>query len=124
MKKFLMLVICALAINYAHAQKLNQDTLAKYSKKSEQDKIFNQIAFDIHLDAAQTAKFDEISGMCCNKAIAVAKDTKTARRDKLGRLKQLLDDYLSQIKQVLSPEQFAKLKKEREKYHFGKRFIW
>jgi hypothetical protein len=123
MKKLLFVVIAAVAVNYTQAQKLNQDTLAKYSKKAEQTKVFNKIVADIHLDAMQSEKFSEVSSFYTDKAIAIVKETKTAPCDKLGMLKQTLKEYMSQIKQVLSTEQLAMLKGEREKYHFGRRFV-
>jgi len=123
MKKILILILVAFAANYVKAQKLNQDTLAKYSKKEEQLKVFSRIAKDIHLDATQSEKFSQLSEVYSNKAIAIVKESKAAPCEKLGSLKQTLKEYLIQIKQVLSPEQLAVLKGEREKYHFGRRFV-
>src|SRR5271170_596966 len=117
MKKLLILIIVALTANYAQAQRLNQDTLTKYSKKVEQAKVFNKVAADIHLDATQSEKFVQVSSEYSDKAIAIVKETKTVRCDKIMLLKQTLKAYVRQIKQVLSPEQLAMLKDEREKYH-------
>jgi hypothetical protein len=123
MKKFLVLIITAFTVSYGHAQKLNQDTLAKYSKKAEQLKVFSRIGADIHLNAAQSAKFNEVSVVYADKAISIVKNTKASRCDKMGMLKKTLQEYSAKIKQVITPEQFAMLKDEREKYHFGRRFV-
>ena len=124
MKKLILFIITILcAANLAHAQKLNQDTLAKYSKKTEQIRVLNKVAADIHLDATQNKKFNILSIAYADKAIAIVKNDKTSRCDKFDLLKQTLKEYTIRIKQVLSPEQFAMLKGERDKYHFGRRFI-
>lgn len=123
MKKIITLILVMLTAYCCNAQKLNQDTLAKYSKKQEQTIVFNRIATDIHLTSDQNAKFNEISYTYADKAISVLKNTKSAPCDKLTVLKQILKDYSAQIKQVLSSEQFSMLKSEREKYHFGRRFV-
>ena len=122
-KTFILIIIAALSAGFAQAQTLNKDTLDKYSQKTEQAKIFNRIAADIHLDASQSLKFNQISMVYSDKAISIIKETKTARCDKMTMLKQVLKEYFGQIKQVLSPEQIAMLKEEREKYHFGRRFV-
>lgn len=119
----LILILFALTANYLHAQKLNQDTLTKYSQKAEQEKLFNRVAADIHLDAVQTAKFKEISGAYADKAIVIAKDPRPSWPAKLGSLKQLSSEYLARIKSLLSAGQFALLKTEREKYRFGRCFV-
>jgi hypothetical protein len=124
MKKLLtILILAVVSINYVHAQKLNTDTLVKYSKREEQLKVFKKIAADIHLDQAQTLKFNQISAIYSDKAISVVKNDHTGNYDKMGQLRQLLKEYSEKVKQILSPEQFTMLKSEREKYHFGKRFI-
>jgi hypothetical protein len=123
MKKIILFIVAAVAINYAQAQKLNQDTLAKYSKKTEQARVFNKVAADIHLDAAQSVKFNQISATYADKAITIVSDKKTSRCDKLDMLKQTLKEYSVKIKQVLSPEQFAMLRSEHDKHHFVRRFV-
>lgn len=119
----MILMIGMLAMSYAHAQKLNRDTLAKYSRKQEQVKVFDRIAADIHLDAAQNSKFNQISSVYADKAIRIVKDEKASRCDKMEALRQTLKEYAARIKQVLTPDQFAMLKNEHEKYHFGRRFV-
>ena len=110
MKKLLILVISIVStVSFVHAQKLNKDTLAKYSKKSEQIKVFNKVAADIHLDTDQNKKFDELSATYASKAIEIIKDDKT--------------NYTIRIKQILSPDQLAMLRSERDKYHFARRFV-
>lgn len=124
MKKLILLIVAiAFAASYAQAQKLNQDTVAKYSKKTEQVKVFDKVAADIHLNAAQSTKFTLVSTTYADKAIAVVKDTKSNRCDKIQALRQTLKDYSVEIKKILSPQQFAMLKGEREKYQFGRRFV-
>ena len=124
MKKFLVIIITMLcAANLVQAQKLNLDTLAKYSKRTEQAKVFSKIASDIHLDAAQSAKFNQLSVTYTDKAIAIIRNDKAVRCDKFDLLRQTLKEYTMQIKLILSPEQFSLLKGEREKYHFGRKFV-
>ena len=85
--------------------------------------MFNKVAADIHLDTDQNKKFDELSATYASKAIEIIKDDKTNRCDKLGLLKQVLKDYTIRIKQILSPDQLAMLRSERDKYHFARRFV-
>jgi len=118
-----MIITLVCVLNYAQAQKLNQDTLAKYSKKTEQAKVFNKVAVDIRLDAVQSVKFNRLSATYTDKAIAIIRNGKASRCDKFDLLRQTLKEYATQIKLVLSPEQFSLLKGEKEKYHFGRRFV-
>jgi hypothetical protein len=122
MKKIIILVLTGMWLVSVYAQTVNQDTVAKYSRKEEQLKIFNRIATDIHLDRTQQEKFNHLSGIYADKAIAVFKNN-TGRRELMQGLRKVGEEYWDKLKVFISPAQLDLMKDEREKYHFGKRFL-
>lgn len=106
-----------------YAQKLNKDTVAKYSDKAEQIKLFNKVAADIHLNGAQTEKFNAISTDFSGKAFAIVQNSGYTQCDKVSMLKQTLIDYRTQIREILTAGQIKLLREEVEKYKFGRRFV-
>lgn len=123
MKKLTLLILMAMAAITAKAQTVNKDTLAKYSNKDEQLKLFNLIASDIHLTASQQQQFYELSSVYADKAIAVLKTDDASRRTLMKGLRKVGEDYMAKLKVIITPAQFELMKAEREKYHFGKRFL-
>lgn len=122
MKKLVFLLLMFLTTG-GYAQKLNKDTLAKYSKKEEQLKVFNKIAADIHLDASQTENFNWLCSSYSFIAFAILQNPDYSSCDKLELLKKTYKEFRVQIKHVLSVQQIEQLKVEAEKNRWGQRFI-
>ncbi|MDR3695888.1 hypothetical protein [Mucilaginibacter sp.] len=123
MKKIVLFVLAAMVSIAANAQQINRDTLAKYSKKEEQLKVFSQIAADVHLDDEQSKRFIGVSAGFAGRALDLINNKTLSRHEKMQFLRKLAEDYFIQLKTFLTPRQISLLKAEREKYHPGKRFL-
>lgn len=123
MKKATLLVLAAMFSIAVKAQTINTDTLAKYSKKEEQLKIFNFIASDIHLNSSQREQYDKVSTVYASQALVVIGNKTTGRREKIQALRKIGEEYMTKLKAFMTSAQIEALKEEREKYHFGKRFL-
>jgi len=123
MKKIILFVLTAMVSIAVNAQQINRDTLAKYSKRDEQLKVFNRIAEDLHLNNAQSNQFTRISTSFAGRALNMISNKTLSRHEKMQFLRKLAEDYFIQLKTFLTPLQISLLKGEREKYHPGKRFL-
>lgn len=123
MKKIILFVLTAMVSIAVNAQQINRDTLAKYSKKEEQLKVFNRVAGDLHLDNEQSKQFTRVSTGFAGRALDLISNQTLSRHEKMQFLRKLAEDYLIQLKTFLNPRQISLLKAEREKYHPGKRFL-
>ena len=123
MKKLILFVLPMLVSVAAHAQTVNQDTLAKYNKKEEQLKVFNQIGRDAHFSHAQNEKFNQVSMVYTNQALTILGNKTSGRREKIQSLRKVGEEYMAKIKTFISSDQLDLIKGEREKYHFLKRFL-
>jgi trehalose-6-phosphate synthase len=123
MKKIAFLILTIIMAVGAQAQTVNQDTLAKYSKKEEQLKVFNALATDIHLDKPQREQFNQLSLVYAKQAISVLGIKNNSRRQTMQALRKIGAEYYGKLKVLLTPAQLDLMKGEREKYHFVKRFL-
>lgn len=98
-----------------YAQKLNKDTMAKYSNREAQLKVFNKIATQIHLDASQTENFDWICSSFTFIAIAIIENPNYSSSDRIELLKITFKEYKIRIKEVLNKKQINLLKVEAKK---------
>ena len=123
MKKIMFAALTVIIAINVKAQSINQDTLTKYSNAAEQLTILNKIAADIHLNSTQKVTFTKLSTSCINRALDILRNKNAGRMEIMRSLRGIGQEYADKMKTLLSPQQFESLKTEREKYHFGKRFI-
>jgi periplasmic protein CpxP/Spy len=107
------------AQNDAVAAPLKTDIMSKADRKANK----KQAAKDLGLTADQKAKMKEIGQSLKGKMMAIKSDATLTKDQKKAQLGEVAKSHESEVKALLSPEQFTKweaMKKER-KGHGGKK---